>query len=183
MEDEKIVALYWERNEDAIRETETKYGKYCYAVAYSILHSPEDSEECVNDTWVGAWRAMPPEKPMSLRGFLARMTRNVAIDRYRYENAQKRNTDLESAVDEYWECIPNGDAPIEDEVALKQAINGFLARLDTRTRVIFLRRYWYAMSVKAIAESMDLSESHVSVILHRTRSRFKDHLAKEEIFV
>ena len=183
MEDERIVALYWERNEDAIRETETKYGKYCYSIAYNILHSPEDSEECVNDTWQGAWGALPPEKPISLRGFLARMTRNVAIDRYRYENAQKRNAALESAVDEYWECIPNGDAPIADEVALKHAINGFLARLDTRTRVIFMRRYWYAMSVKEIATGMRLSESHVSVILHRTRSRFKDHLAKEGIFV
>ena len=183
MEDEKIVMLYWERDENAIRETEQKYGKYCYTIAYNILHSREDSDECVNDTWSGAWDAMPPEKPTKLQSFLARITRNIAIDRLRYDGAQKRGAEVESAIDEYWECIPNKDAPIEDEFLLKQAINGFLATLDIRTRVIFMRRYWYSMSVKDIASSMHLSESHVSVILHRTRSKFKDHLTKGGIFV
>ena len=183
MEDEKIVALYWERDENAIRETETKYGKYCYAIAYNILHSHEDSEECVNDTWNGAWNAMPPEKPTWLQGFLARITRNIAIDRYRYDSAQKRGAEVESAIDEYWECIPNGEAPIDNELVLKQVINAFLASLDTRTRVVFMRRYWYSMSVKDIADGMRLSESHVSVILHRTRNKFKDYLTKEGVFV
>ncbi len=183
MEDEKIVMLYWERDENAIRETEQKYGKYCYTIAYNILHSREDSDECVNDTWSGAWDAMPPEKPTKLQSFLARITRNIAIDRLRYDGAQKRGAEVESAIDEYWECIPNKDAPIEDEFLLKQAINGFLATLDIRTRVIFMRRYWYSMSVKDIANGMHLSESHVSVILHRTRSKFKDHLTKGGIFV
>ena len=90
MEDERIVMLYWERNEDAIRETAVKYGKYCYTVAYNILGSREDSDECVNDTWHGAWRAIPPERPTRLKSILARITRNLAIDRYRYESAQKR---------------------------------------------------------------------------------------------
>ena len=183
MEDEKIVMLYWERDENAIRETEQKYGKYCYTIAYNILHSREDSDECVNDTWSGAWDAMPPEKPTKLQSFLARITRNIAIDRLRYDGAQKRGAEVESAIDEYWECIPNKDAPIEDEFLLKQAINGFLATLDIRTRVIFMRRYWYSMSVKDIASGMHLSESHVSVILHRTRSKFRDYLTKEGIFV
>ena len=183
MEDEKIVMLYWERNEDAIRETEKKYRKYCYSVAYNILHSHEDSDECVNDTWNDAWHAIPPAIPTVLRSFLARITRNIAIDRYRRDTAQKRAAEVESAIEEYWECIPNGDGSIEDTLALKQAVNGFLARLDARTRIIFMRRYWYAMGVKEIAESMGLSESHVSVILHRTRSKFKDHLTKEGIFV
>ena len=183
MEDEKIVALYWERNENAVRETEIKYGKYCYTVAYNILRSHEDSEECVNDTWSGAWNAMPPQKPTKLQGFLARITRNIAIDRYRRDGAQKRSAEVESAIDEYWECIPNGDAPIEDEVALKHAINGFLATLDTRTRVIFMRRYWYSMSVAEIADGMRLSENHINVILHRTRSKFKDYLTKKGLFI
>ena len=183
MEDEKIVALYWERNENAIRETEQKYGKYCYAIAYNILRSHEDSDECVNDTWRGAWSAMPPEKPTKLQSFLGRITRNISIDRYRYDGAQKRGAEIESAIDEYWECIPNGDASIEDEYLLRQAINGFLERLDARTRVIFMRRYWYSMSVKDIADGMRLSEGHVSVILHRTRSKFKEYLTKEGIFV
>ncbi len=183
MEDEKIVALYWERNENAIRETDRKYGSYCYAIAYNVLHSHEDSEECVNDTWNGAWNAMPPEKPTRLQGFLARMTRNIAIDRYRHDSAQKRSAEVESAIDEYWECIPNKDASIEDEFVLKQAINGFLATLDLRTRVIFMRRYWYSMSVKDIANCMRLSEGHVSVILHRTRSKFKNYLTKNGVFI
>ena len=183
MDDEKIIALYWERNENAIRETEAKYGKYCYAIAYNILHSREDADECVNDTWYGAWDAMPPERPTKLRWFLARITRNIAIDRYRYESAKKRRGEVEIAMDEYWECIPNEDAPMEDELALKEAINAFLAALDLRSRVIFMRRYWYAMSVRDIAYGMSLSESYVSVSLHRTRMKFKDHLTKEGIFV
>lgn len=183
MEDEKIVAQYWERNENAIRETEAKYGRYCYTVANHILRSHEDSEECVNDTWNVAWNTIPPERPTKLSGFLARITRNIAIDRYRYDTAQKRGAETASVIEEYWECIPNGDALPADELALKQAINGFLATLDARTRVIFMRRYWYSMSVREIADGMHLSENHVSVILHRTRNRFRDHLTKEGIFV
>lgn len=183
MDDEKIVRLYWERDEGAIAQSEKKYGKYCYAVAHRILHSHEDAEECVNDTWCGAWEAIPPQRPRKLQYFLARITRNIAIDRYRYDNAQKRGAEVECAIEEYWECIPNGDASIEDEVALGEAINGFLATLDTRSRVIFLRRYFYAMSVVQIAEGMHLSQSHVSVTLHRTRSKFKAYLTQKGIFV
>ncbi|MBE6648815.1 MAG: sigma-70 family RNA polymerase sigma factor [Ruminococcaceae bacterium] len=183
MEDEKIIMLYWERNENAISETESKYGKYCYTIAYNILHSHEDSEECLSDTWNGAWNTMPPEKPTKLQCFLARITRNIAIDRLRYDKAKKRDGEIDVAIDEYWECIPNRDAQIEDKFALKQAINGFLSRLDVQTRVIFMRRYWYSMSVKDIAKGMQLSESHISVILHRTRMKFKDYLTKEGIFV
>ena len=183
MEDERIVMLYWQRDESAIRETKMKYGKYCYTVAYNILHSHEDSDECVNDTWNGAWNAMPPEKPTGLQGFLARITRNLAIDRLRRDSAQKRSAEVESIIDEYWECIPDGEASIEEALVLKQAIDGFLASLDTRSRVIFMRRYWYSMSIKDIARGMRLSESNVTIILHRTRSKFKDYLAKEGIFV
>ena len=183
MEDEKIVKLYWERNENAIRETEQKYGKYCYTIAYNILHSREDADECVNDTYNGAWNAMPPEKPTKLSSFLGRITRNIAIDRYRRDNAQKRSAETDIVIDEYWECIPNKEASIEDELVMKQAINGFLASLDSRDRVIFMRRYWYSMSVNDIADGMGLSEGHISVILHRTRRKFKDHLTKKGIFV
>ena len=183
MEDEKIVRLYWERDENAIRETHIKYGKYCYTVAYNILHPHEDSHECVNDTWYGAWNAMPPEKPNKLQCFLARITRNIAIDRYRYDNAQKRGAEMEGIIDEYWECIPDGSISIEEDFVLKQTINGFLASLDTKTRVIFMRRYWYSMSIKDIADGMHLSENNISLILHRTRNKFKDYLTKEGIFV
>lgn len=183
MDDEKIVSLYWERNEDAIYETEIKYGKFCYTVAYNILHSREDSDECVNDTLNSAWNAMPPEKPTKLKYFLARITRNIAIDRYRHDSAQKRSAEVDSAIDEYWECIPSGDASIEDEFVLKEAINSFLTGLDAQSRIIFMQRYWYSMSVKDIANGMNVSPTLVSVILHRTRKKFKNHLIKEGVFV
>lgn len=183
MEDTKIVDLFWQRDQSAIRQTDQKYGKYCYAIAYGILSSREDSEECVSDTWHKAWQVIPPEKPNRLQAFLGRITRNLALDRYGYNHAQKRNIHLEAVMDEYWQCIPNGDMPLEDQVALKALINGFLGGLDKQTRIIFLRRYYYICTVKDIARSMGLSESNVSVILHRTRTKFKEYLQKEGISV
>ena len=105
------------------------------------------------------------------------------MDRYAYNNAQKRNARLETAMDEYWECIPDESISMDDEMALKQAINGFLASLDTKTRVIFMRRYWYSMSIRDIADGMHLSEGNISLILHRTRSKFRNYLTKEGIFI
>lgn len=124
-----------------------------------------------------------PKKPTRLQYFLARITRNTAIDRYRRSAAQKRSAELEYAIDEFFECIPNKDADVEDEFLLKHAIDSFLEGLDPKTRVIFMRRYWYSMSIKDISDGMRISESHVSVILHRTRNKFKDHLTKEGILI
>ena len=183
MEDTKIVELFWQRDQSAITQSDKKYGKYCYAIAYRILSNREDSEECVCDTWHKAWQAIPPEKPTRLQVFLGRITRNLALDRYGYYTAQKRNMHLETAMDEYWQCIPGGELPPEDTVALKEVINGFLGSLDKRSRVIFLRRYYYACSLKEIAGAMDLTESYVSVSLHRTRNKFKEYLQKEGISV
>ncbi len=183
MEDKKIVELYWERNESAISESEAKYGNYCRAIAYNILSSNEETDECLSDTWLGAWNAIPPARPLKLMSFLGRITRNLAIDRYRHDKAIKRTGEVECAIDEYFECIPNGDASIEDELELKQAINRFLSKLDIRTRVIFMRRYWYSMSVSDIAKGMRLSENHVSVTLHRTRNKFKAYLTKEGVLL
>lgn len=183
MEDDKIVELYWGRDESAIVESDRKYGKYCHTVAYNILRSREDAEECVSDTWRAAWDAIPPARPVRLSAFLAKIARNIAIDRYRHDSAQKRGAEADAPIDEYWECIPSEDADIDDEYAMRQAINGFLCKLDGRTRVIFMRRYWYSMSVREIAELMGMTESNVGVILHRTRAKFKEHLTKEGIFV
>lgn len=183
MEDSKIISLFWKRDESAIAETDKKYGSFCYTIAYRILSSYEDSKECVNDTWHNAWNAIPPEKPGKLQYFLACITRNLALDRYGYNTAQKRNPNLELAIDEYWECIPNKEAPIEDTLILKELINSFLGSLDKRTRIIFLRRYWYALSVQDIAKGMNLTPSYVSVTLHRTRAKLKAHLEKEGVSV
>ena len=183
MEDERIVQMYFDRDQSAIEQSDKKYGKYCYAVANRILDSREDSCECVNDTWHNAWRAIPPQKPSKLQAFFGRIARNLALDRCEYNNAQKRNARLETAMDEYWECIPNGEALIEDRILLKDLLNRFLASLDKQTRIIFLQRYWYICTPREIARSMGLSENNVNVILHRTRNRFKLYLQKEGIFV
>ena len=183
MEDGKIIQLYWDRDQSAIEESNKKYGKYCFAVANRILCSREDSDECVNDTWHNAWRAIPPERPVKLLAFFSRITRNLALDRYGYHDAKKRNIRLEAAMDEYWQCIPNGEMPLDDQTVLKDIINRFLESLDQQTRIIFLQRYWYVCTAREIARNVGLSESNVNVILHRTRNRLKLFLQKEGISV
>ncbi len=182
MEDREIVELFFVRSEEAIRESEAKYGKYCYTIAYNILCSNEDSEECVNDTYVNAWESIPPQRPQSLRCFLGCITRNLALNRYDYNTAKKRSEKITVVWEEYYESVPDG-VSIENQFALKEAINRFLASLKKQTRIIFLRRYWYFCTVKEIADGMHLSESNVKVILHRTRSSFKEFLEKEGILV
>ena len=183
MDDNRILDLFWARDASAISESNQKYGKYCHAIAFRILSSHEDSEECVNDTWHNAWRAIPPERPGKLQAFFGRITRNLALDRYGYNNAQKRNPRLETAMDEYWQCVPNGEIPLDDRLVLKDLINRFLESLDKQTRIIFLRRYWYVCTPREIARGMGLSESNVNVILHRTRNKFKLYLQKEGVSV
>lgn len=185
MEDNKIVDLYWERSEAAVLETQKKYGRYCHYIAYHILYSDEDAEECVNDTYIKAWNAMPPHRPERLSSFLGKITRNTALDYYSYLNAGKRSGNTTLVLDEMAECIPDprSEAPLSDEIALKNAINGFLASLPKQTRIIFMRRYWYLSSIKEIANDYRLSESNVKVTLHRTRNKFKEYLEKEGIIL
>ncbi|MBE7001924.1 MAG: RNA polymerase sigma factor [Ruminococcaceae bacterium] len=183
MEDRQIIALFWNRDEQAISQSQKKYGRFCHTIAYRILSSYGDSEECVNDTWQKAWNAIPPEKPAVLQAFFGRITRNLALDRYAYKAAKKRNIHLEAAMEEYWECIPDGKPNLEDSLAMKDLLNRFLADLDKQTRIIFLRRYWYACSIGEIARSVGLMESNVSVILHRTRKKLKAYLEKEGMFI
>lgn len=182
MDDKNIVELFWARSEDALRETQSKYGKYCTAIAHNVLDSHEDAEECVNDAYLRLWNAIPPAKPSSLKAFLGKIVRNLALDRYNASKAAKRfNSSVELALYELEECLPSTDAPLADEYALRAAINGFLAELPAKTRIIFMRRYWYLCSVKEIAESMRMSESNVKVTLLRTRQKFKEYLEKEGI--
>ncbi len=181
MDDTRIVELYWERSQSAVEQTHLKYGKYCHTIAYNILYSNEDAEECVNDTYVRAWSAMPPHKPNNLSGFLGRITRNLALDRYDRRRAAKRSGNTELALEELAECIPNGESSlsVSDAVVLKDAINGFLASLPKNTRIIFMRRYWYLCSITEIAKGMGMSESNVKVSLMRTRKLFREYLEKE----
>ena len=185
MEDNKIIELYWERSQTAITETQNKYGRYCHYIAYNILYSNEDSEECVNDTYLRAWDSMPPHRPERLSAFLGKITRNLALDRYDRSRAQKRSSNVEVALGELEECIPDarGELSAVDEIVLKDAINGFLASLPVRTRKVFVRRYWYLSTVKDIACDLDMSESNVKVLLLRTRQRFKSYLEKEGVVI
>lgn len=183
MEDSEIINLYWERSETAIDETQNKYGRYCHSIAYRILYSDPDADECENDAYLQAWNSMPPQKPSKLQLFLGCIIRNIALNRYEYNHAQKRSAQAEIILDEFWECAPEAVISTENEVVLKDAINRFLASLEKQTRIIFMRRYWYFCTVKEIADSMRLTESNVKVTLHRTRKKFKAYLNKEDISV
>ena len=181
--DEEIVNLYFDRSEEAIAACQVKYGKSCHTVAYNILHSDEDAEECVNDTWLRAWNSIPPERPTRLGAWLSTVTRRLALTRYEKKTAAKRYSGMETSLEELSECVTAGSLTIADEVALSEAINGFLASLPTRTRMIFMRKYWYMDSIADIAKALDMGESAVKVTLHRTREKFRKHLAKEGITV
>lgn len=186
MLDHEIIALYFARNERAIEETGKKYGAYCYTVAHRILSAHEDAEECVNDTYFRAWNAMPPEKPNVLRLFLAKITRNLAINRYEMLHTQKRGSGEASLVlDELEECIAGQGSPEQEVIAgeLGECIDHFVRGLPEREGNIFIRRYFFTEPVEEIAERYKLSAGNVSVILHRTRAKLQKYLAKEGYLV
>lgn len=186
MNDVTIVDLYWKRSENAILETKNKYGKFCYSISYNILHNDQDAEECVNDTWLGAWNSMPPQKPSRLSIFLGKITRNLSLDKYRKYNAEKRRiTRTAEALDELTECISGGDNVSEfvDEMFVTEQIEAFLYKQSTEKRYIFIRKYWYLDSIKEISEDIGISESKVTSALFRMRSQLKDHLLKEGILL
>ncbi len=184
MSDEQIVALFHERKEAAIAETAGKYGKYFYYIAYQILHNEQDSEECVNDTYLRAWNTIPPQKPKNLSAFLGKITRNLALDKYKYDSREKRGGgQILVALDELDECITsaNDTEKIISDKELTDALNRFLAGLPVRKRQIFLRRYWYFSTISEIAKDFGMSESNVKIILHRTRRELKIYLEMEGI--
>ena len=182
MDDREIIELHWTRSEHAVRETAQKYGAYCQAVAYGILRTPEDSEECVNDTWLQAWNAMPPQRPERLGAFLGRITRNLSLNRLKAMTAQKRGGEAAAAaLEELRDCVPApGDVEqtVEDR-ELSRALDRFLAGLRSETRKFFLQRYWYLRSVTEIAAQYGVSESKVKMSLLRTRKALKAFLEKE----
>ena len=179
MQDEEIVQLYWERNEEAIPATEKKYGAYCHAVAKNILEDWADVEECLNDTWLHAWNAMPPHRPSVLSTFLAKITRNLSFDKYRQLHREKRGGyQLDLVLDELEECISGKEDPelIMHEKALCEEINRFLSFLPKKKRIMFVLRYWHAYSISEIAERLQTSETNVSVSLNRIRKQLKTTL-------
>ena len=182
MEDSKIVDLYWERSEQAISETQNKYGKYCFSIARNILPTKEDAQESVNDTYLAAWNTMPPNRPNILSTFLGKLTRRISIDRWRVLSADKRgggNTAL--ALDELSECIPGGSEP-EAEVEAKElsfAIGRFLDTISYTEKQVFLMRYFSLSNIQSISTKLNMSPSKVKSMLFRTRNKLREHLEKE----
>lgn len=187
MDDKQIVDLYLERSETAISETSKKYGNYCRYIAFNILRNDEDSEECVNDTYLRAWNSIPPNRPSVLKTFLGKITRNLSLDRYELLNAKKRNSgQMPLIFDEIKECIPsslNTEENIVEEIALADILNRFLSSLSLGQRKIFMRRYWYLSPIKEIATEYGMSESKVKMSLLRSRSKLKKKLEEEGISV
>lgn len=184
MTDERIIELFWQRNESALKAVSLKYGTYCGVVCGNILRNAEDKDECLNDTWLRAWNSIPPQKPTNLKMFLAKIARNLAIDRYKRQNAVKRgNGETELILDELEECISNKDN-VENTVISKEigvAINDFLKTLSERDRNIFIRRYFYADTAEKIAKQYALTVNNIMVILTRTRGKLKNYLMEGEL--
>lgn len=184
MEANEIIELYWTRSERAIRETAKKYGRLCHSIAYNILKSHPDSEECVNDTYLHTWNAIPPRRPDNLAAFLGKITRNLALKRYARDHTQKRGGgQVALALEELAECLPDPNTP-DNRLEVKELanlLNTFLATLPPEARNIFLRRYWQLCPVKQIAALYGISESKVKMSLMRTRGKLKLYLEKEGI--
>lgn len=179
LEDNKIVQLYWARDQEAIPATAAKYGSYCSSIAWNILGSKEDTEECVNDTYLNAWNSMPPHKPSMLSTFLGKITRNLSITRYRSLHTQKRGGGQTLCVlEELADCVSGKDDPVSayDRKELISAIDNFLDSLSPEKRGIFLCRYWYFDSIPTIAFRFGKTENAVSVTLNRLRSKLRRHL-------
>lgn len=184
--DREIIALYFQRAEDAITQTDIKYGNYCFSIARNILTQPEDARESVNDTYLAAWNAIPPHKPRSLSAFLGKITRRISINRYLSATAAKRGGgEMPLALEELSDCIPS-PVTVESQLEGKELsalLSRFLRNLPDTERKVFLLRYWYLESIQQIAVRFDFSESKVKSMLYRTRNKLRAELEMEGIFV
>ena len=179
MTDADIVTLYWARDEQAIAQTAQKFGAYCRKIAMNLLGSPEDAEECENDTWMAAWNSMPQNRPDKLAPYLGRITRNLALDLRERQNAKKRGGgQTETVLEELEFCLPAGDHTAQEVESAETArsISAFLRSQPEQARNIFIRRYWYCDATADIAARYSLTESKVRVTLHRTRGKLAAYL-------
>ncbi len=174
MDEGQIIELYFARDERALSETQRRYGGLCHTVAYNILEDARDAEECVNDTLLRAWGHIPPDRPASLTAYLCRITRNLALDRYRALHRARRNRDLECALDELTVCIPMR----EDNGELGHLLNAFLGTLNAEERKLFVARYWHNCSVKTLARLRGLTPKAVTMRLSRTREKLRTYLTE-----
>lgn len=182
MDDVQLINLYFERSEAAIKETESKYGKYCMTIAGNVLHNREDSEEVVNDAYLALWNSIPPERPNCFKAFLAKITRNIALDKYEKQTAAKRGGgNADEAIDEFAEILPAKENTESEFFGreLTRHINAFLSGQTPERRKLFVRRYFYMSSIDEIAEAYGLGQSNVKVTLMRMREALKEYLKKE----
>ena len=182
MDDNKILDLYFARSEQAIMETDQKYGSYCFHIASHILSNPSDAEESVNDTYYTAWKLIPPRRPQRLATFLGKLTRNLSIDRWRKNTAGKRgNGETQLLLDELEECLPGGENPEQafSKKELLRCVNSFLEALTETERKVFVCRYWYLDTTQKIADRFGFSQSKVTAMLHRIRGKLRKRLERE----
>lgn len=186
MEDEQIITLFFQRSPDALPETRRKYGALCQSVARKILPDQRDVEECVSDMLMRLWNAIPPERPRCLSAYIARITRNLSLDRYSYNMAEQRSTALTQAFEELEPWLPASTSDPEhafDEKHFHTVMNDFLRTLPKEPRAFFLRRYWYGDSIREIADAFRVSEAKVKTSLFRTRQCLRETLYKEGIVI
>ena len=184
MDDNAIVALYWARDERAVQETARKYGAYCHTVAFNVLKNRQDAEECVNDTYVQAWNAMPPQRPCALRAFLGKITRNLAINIYRATHTKRRGGgQIPMVLEELEDCFSDGPETALEEAELTRLLDRFLRQLPQKDCCVFVRRYWYLDSMMEIAARYHMALGSVKSSLHRSRKKLKAYLEQEGIFV
>ena len=184
MEDAKIIALFLDRNEQAVKETDTAYGRKLYILSNNILNNREDAEESVSDTYMEAWKSIPPKHPKCYYAFLAAICRNISLNKLDWRLAAKRNAEVVALTQEMENCIPDSKQDAQmDRKELRRVLEAFLESLSKENRLIFLRRYLYVDTVAEIAARYGISESKVKVQLHRTRAKLYTYLAKEGIYV
>lgn len=185
IDDERIIDLFFKRDQQGIRELDIKYGKTCHSLSYNITNSKQDAEECVNDAYLGAWNTIPPTRPNPLLSYIVKIVRNISLKIYWRKQAAKRSGHYKIALEEIEGCIA-GPQNVEDEIEareLARIIEKFLDTLTLENRVIFMRRYWFADSYKDIAELVGLTEKNISVRLTRIREKMKQYLIEREVSV
>ena len=183
MDDSRIIELYFARDNSAISETKTKYGRLLYSVSYNILKTHEDAEECESDTYMAAWDCIPPNRPQVLSAFLSRITRNLSFKKLKANTAQKRGGNNQTLpLDELANSVPDNTNVIS-QLELTEILNAFLRELPTRDRQVFICHYWYCYSIKDISRQFGFTQSKVKMILLRTRQKLLDHLKQQEVFI
>lgn len=182
MDDARIIELYFERNEEAIKETDVKYGKLCHSIAYNILNNYEDSEECVNDTYVGVWNAIPPTRPNNFMAFVCKIVRNLSLKRLEFVKREKRSADVLMSLEEFETILPDERyAPDVSDEEVGKLISQFLRSQKKDVRNVFVRKYYFFDSVEEIAKRYSFTKSKVKNMLFHTRNKLRDYLIKEGV--